>query len=452
MSKIPKELILQNIGKHLELKDAVKLFFLSKDFARGTRIHCKSIVTKLENLENKLRIFQSDTIEIKLKYTHVESQVDIRRFIEAMDIIKKANIKNLCLQIEGYENQFSKIFRKLNVSLESLKIIVITYNLKLNFDFKDIDVKRFSIYTTTMFLNLMSSGNVLKELEEIEIRPLLSEHFVNFKIKSVKANRVRFSQLEVPLIVLSDTIIGPKGRDVSHPFGCETIIDAKRILSGCYPSYVADLVDFVDSDFEKLLFQKTGVYGDPNTLKISINSDDLKKLVLETKKTLPFVLNFRKSYTRVRDLQCRSNNLLIIEPESGDGRRLNIYQDLLIDTLSIDWTIPEKNSNSLPNCRYVKLPRCNVSELNIKTVMKTNKLNFNGTEIRNVIIHLHSTYHKIFLYLKNASINDMIIFAEYCEKLTVRTRLYNVEVIPLKIIAKKGITITSDIPYTLQEL
>jgi hypothetical protein len=117
MSKIPKELILQNIGKHLELKDAVKLFFLSKDFARGSRIHCKSIITKLENLENKLRIFQSDTIEIKLKYTHVESQVDIRRFIEAMDIIKKANIKNLCLQIEGYENQFSKIFRQLDVSL-----------------------------------------------------------------------------------------------------------------------------------------------------------------------------------------------------------------------------------------------------------------------------------------------------------------------------------------------
>jgi len=434
MSKIPKELILQNIGKHLELKDAVKLFFLSKDFARGTKIHCKSIVTKLENLENKLRIFQSDTIEIKLKYTHVESQVDIRRFIEAMDIIKKANIKNLCLQIEGYENQFSKIFRQLNVSLESLKIIVITYNLKLNFDFKDIDVKRFSIYTTTMFLNLMSSGNVLKELEEIEIRPLLSEHFVNFKIKSVKASRVRFSQLEVPLIVLSDTIV-----------------DAKRILSGCYPSYIADLVDFVDSDFEKILFQKTGAYGDPNTLKISINSDDLKKLVLETKKTLPFVLNFRKSYTRVRDLQCRSNSLLIIEPESGDGRRLNIYQDLLIDTLSIDWTTTEKNSNSLPNCRYVKLPRCNVSELNIKTGIKTNKLDLSGTEIRNVIFHLHSTYHKIFLYLKNALINDMIIFVEYCEKLTIRTRLYNVKDIPLKIIAKKGIAITSNIPYTLQE-
>jgi hypothetical protein len=433
MSKIPKELILQNIGKHLELKDAVKLFFLSKDFARSTRIHCKSIVTKLENLENKLRIFQSDTIEIKLKYTHVESHVDIRRFIGAMDIIKKANIKNLCLQIEGYENQFSKIFRQLNVSLESLKIIVITYDLKLNFDFKNIDVKRFSIYTTTMFLNLMSSGNVLKELEEIEIRPLLSEHFVNFKIKSVKANRVRFSQLEVPHTVLFDTII-----------------DAKRILSGCYPSYIADLVDFVDSDFEKILFQKTGAYGGPNTLKISVNSDDLKKLMLETKKTLPFVLNFRKPYTRVRDLQCRNNSLLIIEPENKDGRKLKIYQDLLIDTLSIDWTITE-NSNSLPDCKYVKLPRCNVSELNIKTVMKTNELDFNGTEIRNVIFHLHSTYHEILLYLKNVSINDMIIFAEYCEKLTIRSRLYNVKDIPLKIIAKKGITITSNIPYTLQE-
>jgi hypothetical protein len=282
----------------------------------------------------------------------------------------------------------------------------------------------------------MSSGNVLKKLEEIEIRPLLSEHFVNFKIKSVKANRVRFSQLEleVPLIVLSDTIV-----------------DAKRIISGCYPSYIADLVDFVDSDFEKILFQKTGAYGDPNTLKISINSDDLKKLVLETKKTLPFVLNFRKSYTRVRDLQCRSNSLLIIEPENRDGRRLNIYQDLLIDALSIDWTITEKNSNSLPNCRYVKLPRCNVSELNIKTVIKTNKLDLSGTEIRNVIVYLHSTCHKIFLYLKNASINDMIIFAEYCEKLTIRTRLYNVKVMPLKIIAKKAIAITSNIPYTLQK-
>lgn len=442
MLKLPRELILQEVGKHLEFEDAIKLSFLSKDFRNGTRTHCKSIVTKLENLRRKLCFFQSETVEIKVRQ---DSQVDDETIGKAMDIIKKASVKNLYMDIRGKINHIDKILSSLNLSLDTLRIMIkrtCISKLPVFLDLKNINVKRLDINSIIGSLTLKSSDNALKELEEIRIEPLIV-NFCEFKMESVKANKVIFYRIEQPSFT----------RDFNM------VVNAKKLLFySCAFDYVSNFINITNSDIDEIVFQRTRSYdGHIVDLKISIDNGDLKKLILESeKRLLSFDVEFRMTNLRIRDFQCENCNLYLwVRNLESLQEKSEIRNKLFIDTLNIDWSILDEVSTEMfSNNRYIRIPESNVSNLNIKTAMEKNELEFNSTKIENLVFYICSEYSQVLLRLKDSSISTITVFIEKCEKPVIIkpkkpfTGKNNV----LEIIAKKDTTtISSDVSYTLQE-
>jgi hypothetical protein len=431
MSKLLKELILQNIGKHLEFRDAVKLLFLSKDFYDAKmKVFCRSIVSRPENLENITRLFCSETAEIKIKVDPMyDCQTNTKKVEELLDIVKKSGFKNLCLDIEGNEYYIHQIFGQLALNLESLKIVAKTNAVNLSFDFKNINVKRFSIHSSTVFLSLLSSDDVLKELEEIEIVPM-KINFCTFRMKSLKANKLKFFHTEF-------------FTQLFNRIPC-IIVNTKKLLFDSCLFNVTNSIEVVNSDIEEIVFQKIRSFGYFETIKLAINSDELKKLILDSEKKLNFIMHFKRMNLRIKELQCKNCGLSITNSRNSEQ-----YDELVIDTLTIDWSIPDRDQNVPPD-RYLMLWKCTVNNLNIQTIMKMNKLEFNETKIQNLKIYVHSTKYELFLYPKNVSIENMIIFTDVCKVLVIEQRPYTQGIKNLKIVTKNDICVKSEIPYVLE--
>jgi hypothetical protein len=377
-----------------------------------------------------MNLFCSETAEIKIKLNPIyDSQTNTKKVEELLDIVKKSGFKNLCLDIEGHEYYIHQIFGQLDLNLESLKIVAKTQAVNLSFDFKNINVKRFSIHSSTVFLSLISSDDVLKELEEIEIVPL-KINFCTFRMKSLKANKLRFFHTEFFTQLFSR-------------IPC-IIVNTKKLLFDSCLFNVTNSIEVVNSDIEEIVFQKIRSHGYFETIKLAINSDELKKLILDSEKKLTFIMHFKKMNLRIKEFQCKNCGLSITNSRNSEQ-----YDELVIDTLTIDWSIPDRDQNVSPD-RYLMLWKCTVTNFNIQTIMKMNKLEFNETKIENLKIYVYSTEYELFLYPKNVSIENMTIFTDVCKVLVIEQRPHTQGIKNLKIVTKNDIHVKSEIPYVLE--